>query len=397
MQSKTIIYFLSNEINRQFIGQHINDDTGTLVLEGKKHDGIDLKTAAALILIYRKAQIKLPVHYQNFAALNKKSFEQSTSEAVALHKLNLIKPQNKSFLNLCGGLGVDDWAFSKVAKSVDSCDIDPEVHDLATYNLNALDIPNVNRHLIDGLQFLNAKRKFDIIYADPDRRPGAAKVFKLEDALPDVVTNMDLILSHCEAFWIKVSPMADLTYLRKTLANLHKIIVISWMGDVREILLMCKSEIIAEPEVIALNADTKVGQMYTGRITYSSPEVGVDGLFLYEPDKAIIKANLSKDYCSYCGMNMPDVSSHIFLSDQPHPDFMGRKFKIVKRFTYKPREIADYLERQKIKKANITVRNFRETPELLKKRFKLNDGGDDYLIFTTGPQKQQWMFHCMHL
>ena len=48
------------------------------------------------------------------------------------------------------------------------------------------------------------------------------------------------------------------------------------------------------------------------------------------------------------------------------PDFDGRRFEIIERLAYKPKIIKTYFETNGIKQANITTRNFRETPKILK-------------------------------
>ena len=48
-----------------------------------------------------------------------------------------------------------------------------------------------------------------------------------------------------------------------------------------------------------------------------------------------------------------------------------------------------------IKKANITTRNFHESVAEIRKRTKIKDGGSDYLFFTTDPENQALVLHCV--
>ena len=119
---------------------------------------------------------------------------------------------------------------------------------------------------------------------------------------------------------------------------------------------------------------------------------------MYEPNRAIIKAGLSAEYAYTLGLNMLAPNSHLFISMSPQAtlisDFQGRKFQIIERIAYKPKEIIDYLKTNAISKANITIRNFRETTDELKKRYTIKDGGSHYLFFTTDNENQRWMFDC---
>jgi hypothetical protein len=47
-----------------------------------------------------------------------------------------------------------------------------------------------------------------------------------------------------------------------------------------------------------------------------------------------------------------------------------------------------------LQKANITVRNFPESVQLLRKRLKLADGGDNYIFATTLNDGSKAMILC---
>ena len=94
---------------------------------------------------------------------------------------------------------------------------------------------------------------------------------------------------------------------------------------------------------------------------------------------------------------MISQNSYFFIADILKPDFDGRTFEIIERLLYKPKTIKIYLDKIGIKQANITTRNFRETPEELRSRFKLRDGGNTTLCFTIDNEGQSWLFHCSQI
>src|SRR5690606_41189700 len=71
--------------------------------------------------------------------------------------------------------------------------------------------------------------------------------------------------------------------------------------------------------------------------------------------------------------------SHLFTSEQLI-DFQGRAFEIEMVFPYKKEFMKKELQG---KKANISVRNFPETVAQIRQKWKINDGGDHYVFFTT--------------
>jgi len=401
VQIKTILDLLGNGNTKQFIGEHLKDDVKKLALDASKYRNMDVKAIASLILLYQKAEIKLPEHYKKLAALNPKTYEQSTSEAVAKYKAKLLQLEGKELVNITGGLGIDDWAMSEYASKIDSCEIDPFVHELAKFNINLFQKSNIIRHLVDGIDFVKSIDSTDIIYADPDRRPDAAKVFRLEDSQPDILNNISFLLTKAKQVWIKLSPMADLAYVINALPTITQIAVIAHLGEVKELLVCCEktnfeSVTSTNYRIIAVNIGNETTDTFVGGISEETALYHNSGNYLYEPNKAIIKAGLSKEYCSAINSKMLSPNSHLFISDEEIKNVFGRTFKIKQRIAYKPKLIKTYLQSQTIKKANVTIRNFRETTAQLRERFKLNDGGEDYLFFTTDQEKNAWMFHCVY-
>lgn len=397
MQSKTIIDLLSNETVTKFIGQHLNDDVKKLALSAKKYANIDIKAISTLISLYQKAKLKLPEHYKMMAAFNAKSYEQSTSEAVANYKAGIMDIENKKIVNLTGGIGIDDWAMARLASQIDSCDIDEEIHSMANYNIGLFKNLNIKRHLQDGLAFIKIHPKTDIIYIDPDRRPNSGRVFRLEDSEPDILSNMELLLEKANHVWIKISPMADITYLEKAIPSIQQLYVIAWLGEVKEILALCSKTGAAEKKISAVNIGSDKKEIFEKGQNRVQSVCNNIGNYLYEPNRAIIKAGLSSAYAFNLNLHMLSPNSHFFISDELKDNFYGRTFKIIERVEYKPKLLKSYFEEHKIKQANVTTRNFRETPEELKKRYKIKDGGDNYLCFTTDQAGISWLFHCMQI
>ena len=101
----------------------------------------------------------------------------------------------------------------------------------------------------------------DVIYLDPARRNAAGhKVFLLEDCSPDVTTLLPALLEIAPQVIIKVSPMADLTMLRRRLEGfLESVHVVGAGGECKELLCICRKD--AAFTGVVLSED---GRPYTG-------------------------------------------------------------------------------------------------------------------------------------
>ena len=86
------------------------------------------------------------------------------------------------------------------------------------------------------------------------------------------------------------------------------------------------------------------------------------------------------------------VNSHLFTSAVKIDDFPGRRFQISAISSMNKQELREVLAG--VERANITVRNFPLTPEQLRKKLKLKDGGDVYLFATTLPDGEHKLLLC---
>src|SRR5258705_12341672 len=106
--------------------------------------------------------------------------------------------------------------------------------------------------------------------------------------------------------------------------------------------------------------------------------------YLYEPHSWILKAGAFKLVGNRYGLPKLQINTHLYTSDQFNETFPGRIFKI------------DYLnpEAHNLKsifpegKANVFVRNYPLRPEQLKKKLKIGDGGEKYLIGFSGAKEK---------
>ena len=87
-----------------------------------------------------------------------------------------------------------------------------------------------------------------------------------------------------------------------------------------------------------------------------------------------------------------DKNSHLFVSETYVDAFPGRRFVIEKVSSLNKRDLKDALE--SISRANIAVRNFPMTVAELRRRLKLQEGGDVFIFATTVVNQGHRLFVC---
>ena len=107
---------------------------------------------------------------------------------------------------------------------------------------------------------------------------------------------------------------------------------------------------------------------------------------------AILKAGAFKLIAKDFKVGKLNLHSHLYTSEEL-VKFPGRSFKIENVIDYNKME----LNKLSGTKANITVRNFPESVQNIRKRFKIKDGGDDYLFFTTINKNQFKVIKCTRI
>lgn len=228
------------------------------------------------------------------AALN---FQQCSSEATARYKASLV-PEGARVADLTGGLGADSWAFSLRAITVWYNERDAALLEAVSKNFAALGISNVVFNGYDispelsGWQDSLRDFRPDVIYLDPARRDAAGKkLFLLEDCSPDVVALMPLLLEMAPSVMVKVSPMADITMLRRRLSGwLSELHVVGSEGECKELLCLCRpgasfsGVVLAEDGYVFDPSCGTEGDMESGNL-------------LFVPSAAMVKSGLGPGLC----------------------------------------------------------------------------------------------------
>ena len=368
-------------------------DVNKLILAGSPFSNITVQELAQQIIGRSKAKQKLPTWFScpNIYYPPGLNLEQTSSEITARYKSQQIQGHN--LIDLTGGFGIDDYFFAKVFKEVIHCEMNEELSTIASHNFGILQTDNAKSLCGDGIQILNDYDSIDYIYIDPSRRhESKGKVFFLEDCLPNVPEHLDFLLSKSTNILIKTSPLLDISSGIKSLKNIKEIHVVAVENEVKELLWFIEKGFEDELEIKTINLQKKGNQEFDFMFSKESqvhPNLSEPKKYLYEPNAAIMKSGGFTSLSNHLSTPKLHRNSHLYTSDEL-TGFPGRRFEIIASFPYQKKILA----KANIHKANITTRNFQESVSTLRKKFKIKDGGQDYLFFTTDCNDQKIVLQC---
>lgn len=368
---------------QQFLEEHIKGDIHKIALSRSPFDNISSRELAEQLDSRRRAEKKLPLWFKTSGIIfpPKLSIEQSSSELTAAYKSELIK--GNKIIDLTGGFGVDTYFFSKKAKEVVHCEKSRELSILAGHNLSILGAENIRFINADSIEFLKETEEiFDTLYIDPSRRIESKKVFLLKDTEPDVVSNLALFLTKASRIIIKTSPLFDIQSGLNELSQVSAVHVVSVKNDCKELLWVIDKGFVGEAEIISTAISISGQKSFRFKISdersLSIDSYSVPLKYLYEPDVALLKAGCFKSITQAFPVLKLHQHSHLYTSENFVADFPGKVFNINDVSDYK-----QFIKENQLKKANVISRNFPHSPDELKKKHKISDGGPEYLIFTT--------------
>ena len=380
----------------KFIAEHRNDDVRTLALQASRYPNVDIRCAVTQIEGWQHATTKLP----EWAAVDgllyppRLSMEQCSSSLTAGYKASLMN--GDSFADLTGGFGIDCSYISGNFKRGYYIERSEELCIIAAHNFALLGLHNVTVVNGDSIQQLAGVPHCDWIFVDPARRDGAGKkVVAFADCEPDVVAHRVLLLEKADNIMIKCSPMLDVTAACRQLGCVREVHIVAVNNECKELLFVLSAKASATPCVHCVNIVNGSVQKLSFLMD-DAPEAGYApevGGYLYEPNAAIQKAGCPSSLATSYGVQKLHRNSNLYTSNELVADFPGRIFKVEAVAGFSKNELKTLLGG--LKRGNLTVRNFPETVQQLRKRLKLSEGGDVYLFATTLADGRKVLVRCV--
>ncbi len=385
---------------RDFIHEHINDDTAELLLAARKYPDIDVPFVVEQIEARRRLKGKLPEWYENKDIImgGRVPAEQCSSELTARYKQSIVK--GESLCDMTGGMGVDFWYMSEGMERAIYTERNEELCSIAKHNFQVLQTlrPEYVIRCGDGREL--PIPSVDIIYLDPARRAGdGSRVYAMEDCEPNIVEWQDELLKHAKMVLVKLSPMVDLTDVLRKLKGVKELHIVGVKNECKEILVKAHA---FDDSVYAGCVEVHcVDFLTSGKIEYVFSLLGgmeislTDGgvkRYLYEPDVTLMKAGAFGSLCARYPVWQLDVDTHLMTSDEWIPEFPGRVFEVEEMIPFSSKVLKRL--KKEIPQANIAVRNFVMTADELRKKTGIKDGGEVYLFGAKVKDMGQMLLIC---
>lgn len=418
---------------REFIRTHRNDDVRRLAL-GNYLPGVDMRAALVQIAGRQAASVKLPEWAANDDVIWPEhiSMEQCTSQRLAQFKSDCIlqniilkypaevsakdsamggnsvgrSSENGRMADLTGGLGVDCFYLSHHFKEVFYNELNPELCEMAGRNFSVLgrcsDL-NVSNMTAESFLQTHGGEHFGLMYIDPARRAESGrKLVSLRDCQPDVTAIRRDMLAMSDTVMVKMSPMLDVRVALSELACVRELWILSLDGECKELLAVMQNGWDSPTRISAVDI-TSDGDVRDILSSTSAADIELplplvlqdeplDGTYLYEPFASYMKSGLYRTLCSRYGVRQLHPNSHLFVSAAFIAGFPGRAFRItsaVPADRHSARKLfAEY------PKANISVRNFPMTPDEIRVRYRVRDGGNCYIFATTALPDRKVLLLC---
>lgn len=377
---------LINSDIQNYINQNLNSDLTKLLLKKSPFDNVSMQEIVQQIKGRKTAEKKFPFLTKEVIIFPPNlNLEQASSQSTAEYKAQNLK--GKSFLDLTCGFGIDAYFLSNNFDDVTLVEQNPELISIVENNWKILERKAnfINENLEVFLENLRQAqidngKIFDVVYLDPARRDQQnKKKFLLEDLSPNLLEIEEKLNSISDKIIVKLSPLIDISYLISELKNIAEIQIIAVKNEVKELVLIIenKEQRIKNKDVeircVNLESDEPEFLFNFNDEKSAKSEFSESLNFLYIPNNSILKAGAFNIISEQFGLKKLHPNTHFYTSEHKIENFPGRVLQIEKIETK---------DLKKGEKYNIVSKNYPLKPEEIKKKYKLNDGGNHYLIFT---------------
>ena len=425
-----------------FILQHETDDPVRLLLARDKYPDVDIDLAVTTLEVRRKLRTKVPEWYAvpSLVYPSRLSGEQCSSSETARYKAmvcgsslapepSLRDPSHKwappsyaaegghrfgdqtapanermRIADLTGGMGVDAWAFAKVAEEVLYNEMQVELARATELNFRELGVENVRfrnllvepgkvREVLDGFEP-------DVIFLDPARSAeDGRKVFLIEECQPDVLGLLPELFEAARYVLLKLSPMADITMASKRLGeHVKEVHVVAAGGECKELLFLLDRDwsgapatfIVEGGAVMEIPVGPSTSSGTAGPLVFSAgakrPSLVISTgakrsgeIWLFEPGKALLKAGAFDLPCGF-GLTKLGQHTHLYVGEAVPEELrpFGKVFEVVEVLPLGNRTMKESGKRWP--QAEVTARNVPMTSDLLRKKIGCASGGDIHLF-----------------
>ncbi|WP_435770112.1 THUMP-like domain-containing protein [Nocardioides sp. SYSU DS0651] len=299
--------------------------------------------------------------------------EQATRLAVATHRAGRYAAFGaRTLIDLGCGVGGDLVAAARAGLVCAGVDLDPVRVAVAEANLAALGLGGAVQ-VADATEVDH--RGFDLAFADPARRGGAGRTFRVEDWTPPWSWVEDLLRRDA---CVKVAPGIPHALLPDDVEAEW----VSDRGEVKEAALWAgrtatvrrRATVIGDGGLATLTDEDDPGAAHVG-----TRDVGG---FLYEPDGAVIRAGLVTAVAAGVGGGLLDPKIAYLTGDDAFRTPFARGYRVLEELPYREKQLKAALRARGVGRLTIKKRGVDVTPDQLRRRLDLHGEAEATLVLT---------------
>ncbi len=371
-----------------FIQEQVNNDLSQVSLLLSKYPDWPKEYILNQINGRQKAKAKFPSLAVNvFTFPSPRAIEQASSETTAQFKAQLVSGHR--LLDLSGGMGMDSLYFARKFEQVDYVEANAALVETFAQNCKQMDRHNIHCHHSSAEDFLSAHSKtYDVIYIDPDRRNAKGRQFQIEDCSPNLNLLFDDLWTRTSTVLIKLSPLLDIKAALKQLPFCKSVIVLAVKNDCKELLFLLEKDHREEPQIQCVNLNGKTEERFEFQFSgeqNAEANYGETDVYLYDPNVAILKAGAFKSIATAFNLKKIASNTHLYTSNVLIENFPGRIFKVLRPVQ---------LKKEKIKQANVIVKNYPLSAQQVKSKYKIQEGGKEFLIGFRDRKNKSLVWMC---
>ncbi|GAB3128630.1 S-adenosylmethionine-dependent methyltransferase [Tsukamurella serpentis] len=297
--------------------------------------------------------------------LSDEAVQQATPAAVAEHRARRLAWL--SVHDVTCSIGAELQALVQVCPRVVGSDIDPIRARMAAHN--------VPRALVFVADALTPTTTADVVIADPARRGGGRRIADPERMSPALSELRAAYFGRSLA--VKTAPGIDYQGLRREGFD-GEVEVVSLDGGVREACLW--SGPVAVPGLTRATVLRGTGGFEVVSTAPGDVDPGPAGAFIVEPDGAVIRAGLVRQYAARHGLWQLDEHIAYLTGDKvPHGE---RGFEILERLPFTEKTLRAELRARDVGSLEILTRGAGVDPDVLRKKLKLRGSQPMTVVIT---------------
>jgi hypothetical protein len=291
--------------------------------------------------------------------LTEDAAQQATADAVARLRAQEVARR-------CPGASVHDVTCS-VGTELDSLLRQPDLGRVLGSDLDDVRLAMARRN-VPGAAYLRADAltvtsRADVVIADPGRRSGARRTFRMADTQPPLP---DLLGAYRDRpAVVKCAPGVDYSLLRAEFGFDGQVQVISWDGGVREACLWTLPAMSGHRATVLRSDGTGFDIDDTGPDDIPS---GPPGRWIIDPDGAVVRAGLVRHYGHRHGLWQLDPHLAYLTGDSLPPGARGWPVLEEMRLSVKP--LRKRLAQLDCGTLEIAVRGVDVDPDQLRRQLK---------------------------